>query len=65
MRTSFAMMASRVTPPVEEGVEVDGPEETGGVAVLICGYFGESWALLCLTVTTLIEHITVKQGDLG
>ena len=65
MRISFAMMTSRVTPPVEEGAEVDGAEEAGGVAVSVYGYFGESWALLCLTVTALIAHITVKQGDLG
>ena len=40
MRTSYAMMASRVTLPIEEeGVEVDGVEEAGGVAVSICGRF--------------------------
>ena len=36
MRTSCAMMASRVTPPVkDEGAEVDGVEEAGGVVVSI------------------------------
>ena len=36
MCTSYAMMASSVTPPVEEeGVEVDGAVEAGGVAVSV------------------------------
>ena len=44
-------MASRVTPPTEEeGAEVDGVEEAGGVAVSICGRFGWSWASLHLTI---------------
>ena len=43
MRTSCAMMASRVTPPIEEeGVEVDGAEKAGGVAVSVRGLFGQS-----------------------
>ena len=41
MRTNYAMMALRVTSPTEEeGAEVDGVEEAGGVAVSICGRFG-------------------------
>ena len=36
MRRSCTMFASRVTPPAkEEGVDVDGAEEAGGVAVLV------------------------------
>ena len=38
MRTSYAMMASSVTPPAEEeGAEVDGAAEAGGAAVLVRG----------------------------
>ena len=34
MRTSCTMMASKVTPPVEEeGVKVDGAKEAGGAAI--------------------------------
>ena len=34
MRTSYAMMSSTVTPPVEEeGANVDGAVEAGGIAV--------------------------------
>ena len=41
MRTSCAMMALRVTPPVEDkGVEVERVEEAGGVTVSVCGYLG-------------------------
>ena len=47
MHTSYAMMASRVTPLVEEeGAEVDGVEEARGVIVSVHGRFGRSWALL-------------------
>ena len=41
MCTSYAMMALRVTPPTEEeGEELDGAKETGGVAALVRGRFG-------------------------
>ena len=34
-------MTSRITPPAEEGVEVDGAEKAGGVVVvLVRGRFG-------------------------
>ena len=33
MRTSCTMMASKVTPPVEEGVKVDGAAEARGAAI--------------------------------
>ena len=47
MRSSCAMMALRVTPPVEEqGAEMDGVEEAKGVAILVRGRFGQSWASL-------------------
>ena len=43
MRTSYAMMASRVTPPTEdEGAEVNGAEKAGGVAM------GPPQSKLCL-----------------
>ena len=44
MRTSFAMMALKVTSPIEdEGAEVDGAVEAGGVIVSIWGRLGLSW----------------------
>ena len=43
MRTNYAMMASRVTPPTEdEGAEMNGAEEAGGVAI------GPPQSKLCL-----------------
>ena len=40
MRTSYAMMTSRVTPPAEEeGAEVGVVEEAGGVTVSVRGRF--------------------------
>ena len=60
------MTASRVTPLVEEeGAEVDGAEEAGGVAVFVCGYFNRSWASLCLTVAMSIAHIMEKCVNSG
>ena len=39
MCTSYALMASSVTPPAEEeGVEVDGVVEVGGATVSVQGY---------------------------
>ena len=36
MRCSYAMTASRVTPPTdEEGADVEGAEEAGGAAVCV------------------------------
>ena len=42
MRSSYAMMTSSVTPPLEEeGEEVDGMEGIGGVVVVsVRGRFG-------------------------
>ena len=64
MRTSCAMMASSVTPAVEEeGVEVDGAVEYGGASVYIWGYLERSCAKLRLTVAASMAHINEKWGD--
>ena len=43
MHCSYAMTALRVTLPTdEEGVDVEGVEEVGGVTVFVCGCFGRS-----------------------
>ena len=61
MRTSYAMMTLKVTPLAEdEGAEVDGAVEAGGVAVSIQGRLDLSCALLCRTVVASIAFITVK-----
>ena len=61
MRTSYAIMASRVTPPAEdEGAEVDRAEEAEGVTVSVRGRLDRSWALLRLTVAASMALITVK-----
>ena len=61
MRTSCAMMAISVTPPVEdEGAEVDGTVQVKGVAVFVRGHLGLSCALLRLTVAASMALITVK-----
>ena len=37
------MTASRVTPPADkEGMDVEGEEEVGGVAIVVHGYFNQS-----------------------
>ena len=44
MCTSYAMIASRVTPPAkDEGAKVEGVEEAGGVTVLVRGCLGQCW----------------------
>ena len=65
MHTSYAMMASRVTPPAEEGAEVDGAEEARGVTVSIRGRFGRSWASLYLTVAASMAHIIEGKMNLS
>ena len=61
MHTSCTMMASRVTPPVEdEGVEVDGAVEARGVTVPVWGHLSLSYASLCQTVAVSMAHIAVK-----
>ena len=61
MHTSYAKMASKVTPPTEdEGAEVDGAVQVRGVAVFVQGHLGLSCALLRLTVVASMALITVK-----
>ena len=68
MRSSCAMTASSVTPPLkeeeekeeEEEEEEEGAEGVGGVDVLVHGCFSRSWASLRHIVTALMAHITVK-----
>ena len=66
MRCNCDMTASRITPPAnEEGVDVEGVEEAGRVAVSVRGHFGRNWASLHLTVVASIAHITEKCIDSG
>ena len=61
MCCSCVMTTSRVTPPAdEEGADVEGAEEAGGVAVSIHGNFSRSWASLRLTIATFMAHMTEK-----
>ena len=61
MRTSYAMMASSVTPPTEnEGAEVDGAVEVGEAAVCVWGCLGLSCATLRLTVAASMVPIMKK-----
>ena len=58
------MIASRVTPPVEEeGAEVDGAEEIGGA--IDSDRLERSYALLHLMVAAFIAHITWKWSETG
>ena len=60
------MTTSKVTPPTdEEGANVDGVKEVGGVAVSVRGHFDRNWAPLRLTVATSMAHIAEKCVDLG
>ena len=60
MRTTCAIMDSRVTPPVEdEGAEVDGAIEARGVTISIQGRLGLSYASLRQIVAVSIALITV------
>ena len=60
MRSSWAMMALKVTPPTEEGATVDGAKEAGGVAISDYGHFGRIWALLHLMDSLLMAPMMVK-----
>ena len=61
MRTSCAIMASNVTPPAEdEGAEVDGVVEVGGVTVSVRGRLGLSCASFRQTIVAFMAHMTVK-----
>ena len=55
------MMASKVTPPVEDkGAEVVGVVEAGGATVSVYVCLGQSWASLRLTVVVSMAPITEK-----
>ena len=65
MRTSYAMMASSVTPPTEdEGAEEDGVVEAEGATVCVWGCLSLNYAVLCRTIATSMAHIYKKWGDL-
>ena len=49
----------------EEGVDVEGSKEIGGVDVSVYGRFSRSWASLHLTIATSMAHITEKCVDFG
>jgi len=58
------MIASKVTPPTEEeGAEVNGAEEVGGVAVL--DRLERSCASLHLTVAVSMAHMIWKWSETG
>ena len=58
------MIASRVTPPVEEeGAKVDEAEGMGGAANP--DRFEHSYVSLCLTVVASMTHITWKWPKMG
>ena len=58
------MTALKVTPPVdEEGADMEGVEEAGGVTTSVLGHFGQNWASLCLTVVASMAYITEKCVD--
>ena len=60
------MTTLRVIPLADEkGVDVEGAEEAGGVAVFVRGRFGRSWASLCLTIAASMAHISEKMRRLG
>ena len=40
--------------------DVDGVEEAGGVAISVCGRFGQSWASLRLMVAVSVAYIIEK-----
>ena len=55
MCTSYAMMASSVTPPIkDEGAEVDGAVEVGEAAVCVWGCLGLNCAVLHQTVAAFM-----------
>ena len=55
------MITSRVTPPIEEeGVDVEGAEEVGEVAVCVWGHRSLSYASLRQTVAVSLAPITEK-----
>ena len=62
MRTSCAMMSSRVTPLIKEkGVDVDGAIEVGGIAIL--DHLERSYTSLRLMVAAPMAHMTWKWSE--
>ena len=57
------MISSRVTPLIEEGVDVDGTKEVGEVAGL--DHLEHSCASLHLMVVASMAHITWKWSKMG
>ena len=55
MHWSYAMISSKVTPLIEEGVDVDGTKEVGEVAGL--DHLNQNYASLRLTVAASIAPI--------
>ena len=61
MHTSYAMMASSITPPIEEeGAEVDGVIEAEGATVCVWSCLGLNCAMLHRTVVAAMAHIYEK-----
>ena len=61
MHTSYAMMASSVTPPTkDEEAEVEGAVEAGGVTISVQGCLSLSCASLRRMVAASIALITMK-----
>ena len=55
MHISYVMMASNVSPPSkDEGAEVDGAVEAGGVAICVWGCLGLNCAMLHQTVAAFM-----------
>ena len=66
MHTSYAMMASSVTPPAkDEGVEEDRAVEAEGAAVYVWGCLGLNCVVLRRMVAASMVHIYEKWGDSG
>jgi len=64
MHTTCAMMSSRVTSSIEEeGADVDGIVEAGGIAISDC--LKRSYASLRLTVAASMAHLTWKWSETG
>ena len=57
------MITSRVTPPVEEGVEVEGTIEATGPIVFARGHFDRSWASLRRTELASMATMVVYKGE--
>ena len=66
MCTSYAMMASSVTPLAEdEGAEEDGVVEARRAAIPIRSCLDRSYVALCRTVVASMAHMNVKWREMG